>query len=84
MYDDNNLIAGIRPRMEQAISASIGTLFTLIGYPGPFRRRNAFYMEKFLDAQCSYEKKQLYNRLNTRSMALGMIVDKKAEIRDEL
>eukprot|EP00957_Ditylum_brightwellii_P022920 1729691-Ditylum_brightwellii.AAC.1 len=30
-----------------------------MGYPEPHRRRNAVCMEKYLAAQCAYEKKQL-------------------------
>eukprot|EP00957_Ditylum_brightwellii_P172644 13142293-Ditylum_brightwellii.AAC.1 len=59
MYVHDNLIADIRPRMKQAMSASIETLFILIGYPEPHRRRNAVYMEKYLAAQFAYEEKQL-------------------------
>eukprot|EP00957_Ditylum_brightwellii_P027077 2047267-Ditylum_brightwellii.AAC.1 len=59
MYVDDNFIAGIRPRMKQAMSASIETLFILMGYPEPHRRRKAVCMEKYLAAQYAYKKKQL-------------------------
>eukprot|EP00957_Ditylum_brightwellii_P177634 13530349-Ditylum_brightwellii.AAC.1 len=59
------------------MSASIEALFILMGYPEPHRRKNAVYMEKYLAAQCAYEKKQLRVRLNTRSLALGLMADKK-------
>eukprot|EP00957_Ditylum_brightwellii_P046106 3497780-Ditylum_brightwellii.AAC.1 len=59
MYVDDNLVADIRPRMKQAMSASIEALFLCMGYPEPHRRRNAVCKEKYLAAQCAYEKKQL-------------------------
>eukprot|EP00957_Ditylum_brightwellii_P085773 6524649-Ditylum_brightwellii.AAC.1 len=77
MFMDDNLIADIRPRMKQAMSASIEALFILMGYPEHNMRRNAVRIEKYLTAQCSYEKKQLGIRLNTRAPALGLMADKK-------
>eukprot|EP00957_Ditylum_brightwellii_P021016 1584139-Ditylum_brightwellii.AAC.1 len=62
--------------MKQAMSASIGALFILMGYPEPHRRRNAVCMEKYLTAQCVYEKKQLGVRLNTRALALDLMAGK--------
>eukprot|EP00957_Ditylum_brightwellii_P131443 10025261-Ditylum_brightwellii.AAC.1 len=59
MYVDDNHIADIRPRMKQAMSASIESLFILMGYPEPHRKRNDVCMEKYLVAQYAYEKKQL-------------------------
>ena len=80
MYVDDNIIADIRPRMKQAMSASIDALFILMGYPEPHRRRNAVCMEKYLVAQCAYEKKQLGIRLDTRTLSLGLMADKKISL----
>eukprot|EP00957_Ditylum_brightwellii_P102777 7832420-Ditylum_brightwellii.AAC.1 len=63
--------------MKQAMSASIEALFILMGYLEPHRRRNAVCMEKYLAAQCVYEKKQLGVRLNTIALALGLMADTK-------
>ena len=41
MYVDDNLIAEIKPRMKQAMSASIEALFILMGYPEQNRRKAA-------------------------------------------
>eukprot|EP00957_Ditylum_brightwellii_P037065 2806427-Ditylum_brightwellii.AAC.1 len=76
MNVDDNLIADIRPRMKQAMSASIEALFILMIYPEPNRRRNTLCMEKFLAAQCSHKKKQLDIRFNTRALVLGLMTDK--------
>eukprot|EP00957_Ditylum_brightwellii_P146796 11175529-Ditylum_brightwellii.AAC.1 len=84
MYVDDNLIADIRPRMMQAMSASSEALFILMGYSEPHRRRNAVCMEKYLAAQFLYIKKQLGNRLNTRSLVLGLMADKKIDMTSEL
>eukprot|EP00957_Ditylum_brightwellii_P037147 2812009-Ditylum_brightwellii.AAC.1 len=73
MYVDDNLIAGIRPIMKQVMSASIEALFIFISYPEPYKKRNAVSTKKFLTVQCSYEKKQLGIRLNTRALALGLM-----------
>eukprot|EP00957_Ditylum_brightwellii_P015550 1172648-Ditylum_brightwellii.AAC.1 len=51
MHVDDNLIADIRPRMKQAMSASIETLSILMGCTKLHRRRNAVCMEKYLAAQ---------------------------------
>eukprot|EP00957_Ditylum_brightwellii_P114092 8698509-Ditylum_brightwellii.AAC.1 len=64
--------------MMQVMSASIEALFILMGYPEPHSRRNTVCMEKFLAAQCSYEQKLLRIRLNTGSLAIGLLADKKA------
>ena len=77
IYVDDNFIADIRLQMKQAMSASIEALFILMGYHEPHRRRNVVCMEKYLAAQCAYEKKQLGVRLNTRALALGLMADKK-------
>eukprot|EP00957_Ditylum_brightwellii_P052011 3945190-Ditylum_brightwellii.AAC.1 len=41
-------------------------------------------MEKYLAAQCAYEKKQLGVRLNTRALALGLIAGTKLCMTSEL
>eukprot|EP00957_Ditylum_brightwellii_P053429 4049162-Ditylum_brightwellii.AAC.1 len=55
-----------------------------MGYPEPHRRRNAVCMEKYLAAKCTYDKKQLGIRLNTRALALGLMADKKLGMTSEL
>eukprot|EP00957_Ditylum_brightwellii_P064195 4870844-Ditylum_brightwellii.AAC.1 len=55
-----------------------------MGYPEPHRRRNAVCMEKYLAAQCAYEKKQLGVRLSTRALALGLMADTKLYMTSEL
>eukprot|EP00957_Ditylum_brightwellii_P103200 7865418-Ditylum_brightwellii.AAC.1 len=55
-----------------------------MGFPEPHRRRNAVCMEKFLAAMCSYEKKQLGVRINTRAMVVGIMLMKLAAITKEL
>eukprot|EP00957_Ditylum_brightwellii_P175461 13358351-Ditylum_brightwellii.AAC.1 len=62
--------------MKQAMPANIEALFILMGYSELHRRRNAVCMEKYLAAQCLYEKKQLGIRLNTRALVLGLMADK--------
>eukprot|EP00957_Ditylum_brightwellii_P161316 12282792-Ditylum_brightwellii.AAC.1 len=84
MYVDDNLKADIRPRMKQAMSASIEALFILMGYPEPHRQINAVCMENYLAAQCVYEKKQLGIKINTRALALGLMADKKLDMTSEL
>ena len=54
-----------------------------MGYSEPTQRRNAVCIEKFLAAQCSYEKKQLGIRINTISMVIGMMPNKIKEMIDE-
>eukprot|EP00957_Ditylum_brightwellii_P101110 7705361-Ditylum_brightwellii.AAC.1 len=58
MHVDDNMIADIKSRIIQAMSASIEELFILMAYPEPERRKSDVYMEKFLAAMCSYEKIQ--------------------------
>eukprot|EP00957_Ditylum_brightwellii_P065071 4935721-Ditylum_brightwellii.AAC.1 len=70
--------------MKQAMSASIESLFILMGYPEPHRRRYAVCMEKYLAVQCAYEKKQRGVRLNTRALALGLMADTKMRMTSEL
>ena len=84
MYVDDNLIAEVRGRMKQAMSASIEALFILLGYPEPERRKNAVCMEKYLAAMCSYEKAQLGIRINTRDMVVGMPAVKLDKLKTEL
>eukprot|EP00957_Ditylum_brightwellii_P012323 931295-Ditylum_brightwellii.AAC.1 len=55
-----------------------------MGYPEPHRRRNDVCMEKYLAAQCAYEKKQLGVGLNTRALALGLMADTKLCMTSEL
>eukprot|EP00957_Ditylum_brightwellii_P210146 15364609-Ditylum_brightwellii.AAC.1 len=80
MYVDDDIIAEIPIRIKQAMAASIEALFILMGFPEPHRRRNAVCMEKFLAAMCSYEKKQLVIRINTRVMVVGMMLMKLADM----
>eukprot|EP00957_Ditylum_brightwellii_P153733 11700948-Ditylum_brightwellii.AAC.2 len=70
--------------MKQTMSASIEALLILMGYPEPHRRRNVVCTEKYLAAQCAYEKKQLGVKLNTRALALGLMADKKLCMTSEL
>eukprot|EP00957_Ditylum_brightwellii_P177788 13542950-Ditylum_brightwellii.AAC.1 len=77
MHVDHNLITDIRPRTKQSMSASIEALFILMRYPEAHRRRNAVCMEKYLAAQCVYEKKQLGIKINSRSLSLSLMADKK-------
>eukprot|EP00957_Ditylum_brightwellii_P142605 10865548-Ditylum_brightwellii.AAC.1 len=84
MYFDDNLIAEIPARMKQAMAVIIGTLFILMGFPEPHRRRIAFCMENFNAAMCSYKKQQLGIRLNTRAMVFGMMFSKLAAMEIEL
>eukprot|EP00957_Ditylum_brightwellii_P164938 12558130-Ditylum_brightwellii.AAC.1 len=53
-------------------------------FPEPHRRRNAVCMEKFLATMCSYEKKQLGIRINTRDMVVGMMLMKLTAMTKEL
>eukprot|EP00957_Ditylum_brightwellii_P185881 14151792-Ditylum_brightwellii.AAC.1 len=55
-----------------------------MGFPEPHRRRNAVFMERFLAAICSYEKKQLGIRINTRAMVVGMMLMKLTAMTKEL
>eukprot|EP00957_Ditylum_brightwellii_P087650 6673752-Ditylum_brightwellii.AAC.1 len=66
------------------MATSIEALFILMGFPEPHRRRNDVCMEKFLAAMCSYEKKQLGIRINTRDMAVGMMLMKLTAIITEI
>eukprot|EP00957_Ditylum_brightwellii_P163582 12454838-Ditylum_brightwellii.AAC.1 len=68
MYADDNLIAEIPERMEQAMAASIEALFILMGFTEPHRRMIAICMGKNIAAMYSYKKQQLGIRLNTRAM----------------
>eukprot|EP00957_Ditylum_brightwellii_P033615 2548663-Ditylum_brightwellii.AAC.1 len=70
--------------MKQAISASIKALFILMGYPETHRRRNVVCMEKYLAAQCAYEKKQLGVRLNTKVLVMGLMADTKLSMASEI
>eukprot|EP00957_Ditylum_brightwellii_P052597 3988405-Ditylum_brightwellii.AAC.1 len=66
------------------MAASIEALFTLMGFPEPHRKRNTVFMENFLAAMCSYEKKKLGIRLNTRAVVVGMMLMKLAAMTKEL
>eukprot|EP00957_Ditylum_brightwellii_P129383 9870043-Ditylum_brightwellii.AAC.1 len=55
-----------------------------MGFPEPQRRRDAVCMEKFLAAMCSYEKKKLEIRINTRAMEVDMILMKLAAMTKEI
>eukprot|EP00957_Ditylum_brightwellii_P031031 2351793-Ditylum_brightwellii.AAC.1 len=76
MYVDDNFIAEIPAIIRQAMAASIETLFILMSFPKPHRRRNTDCMEKFLAVMCSYKKKQLGIRINTKTMVVGMMLMK--------
>eukprot|EP00957_Ditylum_brightwellii_P051530 3907023-Ditylum_brightwellii.AAC.1 len=41
MYVDVNVIANVKSRITQAMSANIEVLFILMGYPEPERRKSA-------------------------------------------
>eukprot|EP00957_Ditylum_brightwellii_P131706 10045337-Ditylum_brightwellii.AAC.1 len=62
------------------MAACIEALFILMRFPESYRRRNAVCMEKFLAVMCSYEKKQLGIRLNTRTVAVEMMLVKLAKM----
>eukprot|EP00957_Ditylum_brightwellii_P211238 15365939-Ditylum_brightwellii.AAC.1 len=55
-----------------------------MGFPEPHRTRNSVCMEKFLAVMCSYEKKQLGIRINTRAMVVGMMLRKLTAMTTEL
>jgi len=75
-FVDDNTIAEIRPRMPQAMAASVESLFLLLGYPEPTKRRSPLSMDKYYQAQCSYSKKQLGYLINTRDMIVTSPPDK--------
>eukprot|EP00957_Ditylum_brightwellii_P100823 7684617-Ditylum_brightwellii.AAC.1 len=60
------------------MAASIEALFILMGFPETHRRKIAVCMEKIVAVMCSYEKQQSGIRLNTRAMAIGMMLIKLA------
>eukprot|EP00957_Ditylum_brightwellii_P087696 6678147-Ditylum_brightwellii.AAC.1 len=76
MYVDDKLITEIPARMKNAMAASIEAFYISMGFPEPHRRRIA--------AMCLYEKQQLGIRLNTRAMAVGMMLSKLAAMGKEL
>lgn len=76
MYMDDNLIAEIRARIKQAMTASIKALFILMGKPDPNKRRIAVCVNKFAAAMCSFEKEQLARLLNTRNMTESLFCKK--------
>eukprot|EP00957_Ditylum_brightwellii_P092428 7038321-Ditylum_brightwellii.AAC.1 len=84
LYVDDYLITEISSKIKQAMAASIEALFIPMGFPESHKRRNAVCMEKNLAAICSYEKKQLGIRSNTRSMVVGMMLNKLAAMAKEL
>eukprot|EP00957_Ditylum_brightwellii_P023386 1764659-Ditylum_brightwellii.AAC.1 len=53
-------------------------------YPEPHKRMNAVCMKNILAAICAHEKRQLDIRLGKRSMAVGLMADKKSEVINEL
>eukprot|EP00957_Ditylum_brightwellii_P146707 11167803-Ditylum_brightwellii.AAC.1 len=83
MYVDDNLIAEIPSIIRQVMAASTESFFILTVFPELHRRRNAVCMEKFMADMCSYEKKQLGIRLNTRTLVVGMMLVKLGEMTDE-
>jgi len=75
-FVDDNTIAEIRSRMPQAMAASVESLFLLLGYPDPTKRRSPLSMDKYYQAQCSFSKKQLGYLINTRDMMVTFPPDK--------
>ena len=53
MYVDENLIAEIKPRMLQAMSASIEALFIFMSRLEPHKRKSDVHMKMFLEAVCA-------------------------------
>jgi len=69
-FVDDNCIAEIRPRMPQAMAASVESLFAILGQPDILSRRSPLSMDKYYQAECSYTKKQLGYLINTRLMTV--------------
>jgi len=75
-FVDDNTIADIPSRMKQAMAASAESLFRLMGHPEPTLRRSPLSMEKYYQAMCSFEKKQLGYLINTRTMSVTFSPEK--------
>ena len=77
-------MAEIRAYICLAIVASIEALFLIFGRPMPEFRKSPLSMEKFLQAECSYEKIQLGKLINTRTMTVQMTPEMTAKLVKEL
>ena len=58
MYVDDNMYADVRGRMDQAIVASLESLFIILGHPHP-NRRLALSVSKLTAAPASYRRVKL-------------------------
>ena len=70
-FVDDTLMADVRRHILTAMAASLEALFLLLGYPCEFRR-SPLSMDKFYQAQCSWEKEQLGLIINTRTMTISL------------
>ena len=64
-------MADVRRHILTAMAASLEALFLLLGYPCELRR-SPLSMDKFYQAQCSWEKEQLGLIINTRTMTISL------------